>query len=302
MYRVAVILAGLFLYLPDEARGDWYPAKIESIDGEDVWISSRPKAQKKTKKPVVRRRLNYRKRAARPRYVKPDNPRRLRKRESSQIASRRRLKRTPPLPTKRPSRNLPSLQVASMAGKNALGGPLLDARQKPYDITSRINPPLTTRRPDLASSPVRLAALDPGEAIRLEPVTPRARSTPKKWLITRRAWNQNDERKFEEFVRLIGESDCNNFHECLHSARSNPRFHNSHPKTMIFTTDCADFPYMLRGYYAWQSGLPFSYSSRYASHPRPTGHYTTRWGNQIVERREVLGPSPNPRLEIQRIG
>ena len=43
--------------------------------------------------------------------------------------------------------------------------------------------------------------------------------------------------------------------------QSNPLYRASNPAGMHFYADCADLPYMLRAYYAWKNGLPFSYST-----------------------------------------
>ena len=80
------------------------------------------------------------------------------------------------------------------------------------------------------------------------------------WRVVKTDWTDADEKGFEAFVRRIGESDCGSMHECLTSPQSNPAFHATNPPGMHFFADCADLPYMLRTYYAWKNGLPFSYA------------------------------------------
>jgi hypothetical protein len=85
--------------------------------------------------------------------------------------------------------------------------------------------------------------------------TPTARSDV--WTITKAEWTEADEKGFGDFVRAIGHSGCTGTVECLRVA-ANP-YRDSDPKNLKFIADCADFPYMLRAYYAWKNGLPFSY-------------------------------------------
>ena len=72
-------------------------------------------------------------------------------------------------------------------------------------------------------------------------------------------WSAADERGYGEFVQAIGESSCDTLDACLHSD-ANP-FRASDPADHKFESDCADLPYVLRFYYAWKRGLPFSYVS-----------------------------------------
>ena len=99
-------------------------------------------------------------------------------------------------------------------------------------------------------------------------------------------WTDADERAYGEFITAIGESGCHRVNDCLHIAQ-NP-FRASDPPGVEFHSDCADLPYVLRAYYAWKRGLPFSYESAV----EPRGHtrdirYTPN-GNEVVERKDVL--------------
>lgn len=80
------------------------------------------------------------------------------------------------------------------------------------------------------------------------------------WRVLHTGWTDADEDGFAQFVHRIGQSDCGSMHECLASPGSNPAFHATNPPDMHFFADCADLPYMLRAYYAWKNGLPFSYA------------------------------------------
>jgi hypothetical protein len=99
-------------------------------------------------------------------------------------------------------------------------------------------------------------------------------------------WTDADERGFGEFITGIGESDCHTVNACLHGP-GNP-FRASDSQWIVFHSDCADLPYVLRAYYAWKRGLPFSYENAV----EPRGHtrdirYTPN-GNEVVERKDVL--------------
>jgi hypothetical protein len=99
-------------------------------------------------------------------------------------------------------------------------------------------------------------------------------------------WTDADEREFGEFITAVGESGCHRVNDCLHST-ANP-FRASDPEGIVFHSDCADLPYVLRAYYAWKRGLPFSYESAV----EPRGHtrdirYTPN-GNSVTERKDVL--------------
>ncbi len=81
------------------------------------------------------------------------------------------------------------------------------------------------------------------------------------WNISRQ-WNETEEELFSEFISTIGEAvksrKCFTTDQCLRSPIANPLFAKKNPSglTEIFS-DCADLPYVLRGYFAFMRGLPF---------------------------------------------
>ncbi|HEY7977225.1 MAG TPA: hypothetical protein VID67_03455 [Rhizomicrobium sp.] len=109
------------------------------------------------------------------------------------------------------------------------------------------------------------------------------------YLIRFDRWTPSDERGFGEFVTGLGEANCRTVNDCLHSP-GNP-FRASDPPGIFFHSDCADLPYVLRAYYAWKRGLPFSYVSAVT----PRGHARdirySKNGNEVVERKDVLSNS-----------
>jgi hypothetical protein len=102
-------------------------------------------------------------------------------------------------------------------------------------------------------------------------------------------WTDSDEKDFGEFLAGIGNSDCRTVDSCLHG--NGNLFHASDPRGVYFKSDCADLPYVLRAYFAWKRGLPFSY----ASSVEPRGHSRdirySRYGNEVTSRSDVLSGS-----------
>jgi len=78
------------------------------------------------------------------------------------------------------------------------------------------------------------------------------------WRITKDHWSQADEDGFGGFVTAIGDSGCSSSESCLRSP-ANPWAANEDRGFLDVDVDCAKLPYLLRAYYAWKNGLPFSY-------------------------------------------
>lgn len=124
-----------------------------------------------------------------------------------------------------------------------------------------------------------------------------------RWRITKTAWTESDERAFGEFVTAIGESDCRTFDECLKGPWN--IYRASDPKGMFFYADCADLPYALRAYFAWKTGLPFSYASGVAAVGQSRDLRYSRYGNYVYKRSDVVpsveGAFPNGRSVLNAI-
>jgi hypothetical protein len=118
------------------------------------------------------------------------------------------------------------------------------------------------------------------------------------WQVTRSAWTPQDEVAYSEFVAKIGEAvaarRCRTTDSCLKSA-ANP-YRNTDPAGASFYSDCADLPYVLRGYFAWKNGLPFSYVSglRARPHARPRPIQYSAAGNEPRSRTLMSASAESP--------
>lgn len=149
------------------------------------------------------------------------------------------------------------------------------------------DPPPATQQPASANFPAVLAPMDQTQLITAPTAAaPQMVFVQSTYIVRYDRWTAEDERGFGEFITALGESNCHTVNNCLHDP-ANP-FHASDAAGIYFHSDCADFPYVLRAYYAWKRGLPFSYVS--AVTPRGASRdirYTVN-GNSVVERKDVL--------------
>lgn len=119
------------------------------------------------------------------------------------------------------------------------------------------------------------------------------------WKVTKTAWSAEDEAGYSAFVQAIGRSNCSSLDSCLQSD-ANPYRHTD---DRSFYGDCADMAYILRAYYAWKNGLPFSYQNamRTADGSAQDLRYSTS-GNIVAGRRQIINSTGNAPHFIQRIG
>ena len=102
-------------------------------------------------------------------------------------------------------------------------------------------------------------------------------------------WTEADEHDYSRFVASIGNSACWSVNDCLHGPGN--WFRASDPPDYIFHFDCADLGYVLRAYYAWKRGLPFSFESGVAPRgPSDDIRYSPE-GNRVTGRIDVLNGS-----------
>ncbi|MEM9168722.1 MAG: hypothetical protein AAGC56_03635 [Pseudomonadota bacterium] len=130
------------------------------------------------------------------------------------------------------------------------------------------------------------AAADRGDGLDL---IPEAVNRGAAWKIVKPAWDEADEDGYEAFVRALGYADCATLADCLRHP-ANP-YRDTDKR--VYHGDCADMAYILRGYYAWKNGLPFSYQSqmRTADGSREDLRYSSS-GNVVAARRSAVATTP----------
>lgn len=100
------------------------------------------------------------------------------------------------------------------------------------------------------------------------------------WRIMKDHWGPADEAGYARFITALGDSGCSSSQSCLRDP-ANP-WRGTDQGFLDIDVDCAKLPYLLRAYYAWKNGLPFSYvdgvaGSRFGHSP-----------NRIVSRAAIL--------------
>ena len=104
------------------------------------------------------------------------------------------------------------------------------------------------------------------------------------WRITKDHWSAADEKGFGQFVQALGNTDCSSSESCLRNP-ANP-YRKLDPEGMDIDTDCAKWPYLLRAYYAWHNGLPFSFVSAVSGEGGDLRF--TKTSNRAVSRHDVI--------------
>lgn len=120
------------------------------------------------------------------------------------------------------------------------------------------------------------------------------------WRIVKTHWSQDDENRYSQFVQAIGRAACTTLESCL-ADQANPYFNPDDPE---FDGDCADMAYIMRAYFAWKNGLPFSYQNamRTADGKSEDLRYSSN-GNVVASRRDAIGAKPiSAAAFIGRIG
>jgi hypothetical protein len=104
------------------------------------------------------------------------------------------------------------------------------------------------------------------------------------WRITKDHWSEADEQGFGQFVAAIGETDCSSAQSCLRNA-ANP-YRGTDQDFQDIDSDCAKWPYILRAYYAWKNGLPFSYVNGVSG--QGSDLRFTKTANRATSRHDVI--------------
>ncbi|WP_142696793.1 hypothetical protein [Bdellovibrio sp. NC01] len=78
------------------------------------------------------------------------------------------------------------------------------------------------------------------------------------WTVRKLQWDANDELGYQNFVVRMAKSKCNSVDSCFKDPVANPYYDASQEADVFYYADCGRFPYLLRMYYAWKNGLPFT--------------------------------------------
>ncbi len=113
------------------------------------------------------------------------------------------------------------------------------------------------------------------------------------WKIKKTEWTDSDEKAYSEFVSLIGQAvekrECNSFQSCL-KHKNNP-YKGSDSNSLNVFADCAKLSYVMRGYFAWKNGLPFSVANGINRRNVPGNEGNLRYtpfGNVVTSRLNFL--------------
>lgn len=121
------------------------------------------------------------------------------------------------------------------------------------------------------------------------------------YVIRSPGWTEADERDYSAFIQAIGRSGCNTVDSCLKGSGNS--FRDTDPPGVSFYSDCAQLPYVLRAYFAWKRGLPFSYESGISPRGASSDIRYSLNGNEVTGRTDVLtGSTDGYRLLRQLIG
>ncbi len=105
--------------------------------------------------------------------------------------------------------------------------------------------------------------------------------------ITRPTWTDKDEEDFGKFVAQLGRAiqakKCNTVKKCMKSEEAN-MFASDDPPGVILYSDCADFPYFLRAYFAYHRGLPMEFVDDITLNKAPYSSEANREGDLVNAR------------------
>ena len=106
------------------------------------------------------------------------------------------------------------------------------------------------------------------------------------WRVTKTEWSAADEDGYSAFIQRIGDSGCETPDDCINS-NANP-YRGTDGRGINFNADCADLVYMLRAYYAWKNGLPFSYVTGIYARGGGDVRFSPK-GNRVSGRHNITG-------------
>ena len=116
------------------------------------------------------------------------------------------------------------------------------------------------------------------------------------WVVTKNTWSAQDEANYQQFVVRFGQSKCNTVDSCFKDPQVNPWL-NDEDRAQTFTSDCGRLPYIMRMYFAYKNGLPFSAVTWVGLTPEEdgTGRGLTNSVNGNIMKGRQQAPSRNGR-------
>lgn len=115
------------------------------------------------------------------------------------------------------------------------------------------------------------------------------------WRLNKTEWGIADEEGYIRFLANVGDGVakglCATVSECFRNPKVNP-YAATDPAGLRLFSDCADFPYFLRGYYAWKNHLPFGFVNSISPIQSPGNEVRdirySPYGNIVKSRYSVL--------------
>jgi hypothetical protein len=159
-------------------------------------------------------------------------------------------------------------------------------------------PGLTVKLPDGREVMMQTLPVTGAETAQSETATVTVIYPPAPYLIRTERWSEADEKEYGQFIAELGDSGCATVDHCLHDPR-NP-FRGTDPPGFVFASDCADLPYVLRFYYAWKRGLPFSFVSEIEPRGASNDMRYSISGNRVTARVFPAGQNGYRTLELLR--
>lgn len=114
-----------------------------------------------------------------------------------------------------------------------------------------------------------------------------------RWKIKNPTWTSEHEKTFELFVHRLGKARkngvCKTLDECLRNETANPLYAFKNPSGLSsIYSDCADLPFVLRGYFAWMNDLPFTFPTELVAavslSKKTSDIRYSKYGNIITEK------------------
>ncbi|MBX3018468.1 MAG: hypothetical protein KF767_11295 [Bdellovibrionaceae bacterium] len=122
------------------------------------------------------------------------------------------------------------------------------------------------------------------------------------WVLKQPFWSDSDELAYSDFVRAIGRSGCTTVDSCMRSEANPYRDTDPTSQEYRFWSDCADWPYFLRSYFAWKNGLPMAISQGMVQLPlTPEQQQSIADGKEVAQtdvRYSWNGNKPSRRLRL----